>query len=415
MVDMEVAGTLNHRERRQVLATLCLTEIVSWGVLYYAFAVLGVQIAEDTGWPLTTLTALFSAALVISGVAGIYAGKVIQDHGPRWVMALGSGLAAISLVVLAVAPNLAVFAIGWGLAGISMAGVLYAPAFSAITIWFGPDRVRALTAVTLVAGLASTVFAPLAAVLSDHMSWRGVYLLLAAVLAALTIAPHAVFLRPEWPRQHEAAERSDDVVEQGFKPNGFWALTIAYTAMSICAYATIINLIPLMTSRGYSPTQAAWALGLGGFGQVLGRLGYSHLAKRVSLVPRTVLTFGVSALCTAVLAVASGPYVLVVAASLVAGYTRGLATLLGATAISDRWGIAHYARLNGVFNGPLMAAAAVAPFLGAGLAMLPGGFPLAFGVLAAIGAVGALLAGFERERSGVQSGNIDEHQYSCLD
>jgi MFS family permease len=111
-----------------------------------------------------------------------------------------------------------------------------------------------------------------------------------------------------------------------------------------------------------------------------------------------VAIFGVSALCTAILAVTPGPYAIVVAASLVAGYARGLATLLGATAISDRWGIENYARLNGVFSGPLMAAAAIAPFLGAGLALLPGGFPLAFGVLAAIGALGAIIAAAERTK-----------------
>ncbi len=43
-----------------------------------------------------------------------------------------------------------------------------------------------------------------------------------------------------------------------------------------------------------------------------------------------------------------------------------------------------------------MAAAAIAPFLGAGLALLQGGFPLAFGILAAIGAVGAIIAATER-------------------
>lgn len=148
MVDSQITETLNHRERRQVLWTLCLTEIVSWGVLYYPFAVLGAQIAKDTGWPLTTLTALFSCALVVSGAVGIYARKTIHHRGPRWVMTIGSSLAAVSLVLIATAPNLAVFGIGWILAGASMAGVLYAPAFAAITIWFGHERVRALTAVT---------------------------------------------------------------------------------------------------------------------------------------------------------------------------------------------------------------------------------------------------------------------------
>jgi len=390
------SGTaLTVRERRGVLWALCLTEIVSWGVLYYAFAVLGHTIAEDTGWSLARLTALFSAALVVSGVVGIFAGRIIHRHGPRWVMTAGSVLAALALVIIATAPTLPIFAAGWLVAGVAMAGVLYAPAFAAITVWFGPDRVRALTAVTLVAGLASTVFAPFTAALVDQLSWRDTYLVLAVVLAALTIAPHAILLRPAWPvPPADEAEPHDGV--RGAHPRGFWSLTIAYTAMSICAYAAIINLVPLLTERGYTATEAAWALGLGGLGQVIGRLGYARLANRIELVPRTVAIFGLSALCTAVLAVTPGPYVIVVAASFVAGYARGLATLLGATAISDRWGIANYARLNGVFSGPLMAAAAIAPFLGAGLALLPGGFPFAFGVLAAIGAIATVMAAAER-------------------
>jgi MFS family permease len=391
----ESAAELTVRERRGVLWTLCLTEIVSWGVLYYAFAVLGHTIAKDTGWSLARLTALFSAALIVSGAVGVYAGRIIHRHGPRWVMTIGSVLATLALIIIATAPSLPVFAAGWLVAGVAMAGVLYAPAFAAVTVWFGPDRVRALTAITLVAGLASTVFAPLAAALVDHVSWRDTYLVLAVVLAVLTIAPHAIFLRPAWP-----APPADDADSaqgaRGPHPRGFWSLTIAYTAMSICAYAAIINLVPLLRERGYSPTEAAWALGLGGVGQVIGRLGYARLADRVDLIPRTVAIFGLSALCTAVLAVTPGPYVVIVAASFIAGYTRGLATLLGATAISDRWGVANYARLNGVFSGPLMAAAAIAPFLGAGLALLPGGFPFAFGVLAAIGAVGTVLAALER-------------------
>jgi MFS family permease len=395
----EASGSaLTAHERRGVLWTLCLTEIVSWGVLYYAFAVLGHTIAEDTGWSLAHLTALFSAALIVSGVVGIYVGRIIHRHGPRWVMTAGSALAATALAMIATAPNLSVFAAGWLVAGVAMAGVLYAPAFAAITVWFGPDRVRALTAVTLVAGLASTVFAPLTAGLANHLSWRGTYLVLAVVLAALTIAPHALFLRPGWPAP---PDEEPDAVDAGVRrahPPGFWSLTIAFTAMSICAYAGIINLVPLLNERGFTPTEAAWALGMGGFGQVIGRLGYARLAARVDLVPRTVAIFGVSALSTAVLAVVPGPYVVVVVASLVAGYTRGLATLLGATAISDRWGTDNYARLNGVFSGPMMAAAAIAPFLGAGLALLPGGFPFAFGVLAGIGAVGTIIAAAERKR-----------------
>jgi MFS family permease len=77
--------------------------------------------------------------------------------------------------------------------------------------------------------------------------------------------------------------------------------------------------------------------------------------------------------------------------SLLAGNARGLATLLSATAVADRWGTARYARLNGIFNAPLIAASALAPFLGAGLAALLGGYPAAFTALAALGLAAVLL------------------------
>ena len=54
----------------------------------------------------------------------------------------------------------------------AMSAVLYTPAFTAVTRWGGARALRGLTAVTLVAGLASTVFAPLTAVLEHALGWR---------------------------------------------------------------------------------------------------------------------------------------------------------------------------------------------------------------------------------------------------
>ncbi|MFF1839082.1 MFS transporter [Streptomyces sp. NPDC058231] len=61
------------------------------------------------------------------------------------------------------------------------------PALAALTRWWAPDHVRALTIVTLAGGLASTVFTPATAALADHLSWRATYAVLALILAAVTI------------------------------------------------------------------------------------------------------------------------------------------------------------------------------------------------------------------------------------
>jgi MFS family permease len=171
----------------------------------------------------------------------------------------------------------------------------------------------------------------------------------------------------------------------------FGLLAAAFTSYYICLYATVIGTVPLVQERGYSASAASWALGVAGVGQVLGRLGYARLARRVGLRARTAAIFTVSVVTTALFAVLPGPYALLIVVSLVAGNARGLATLLSATAVSDRWGTARYARLNGVFNAPLMIASAVAPFLGAGLAAVLGGYPAAFAALAGLGLVAVLL------------------------
>ena len=85
--------TLNEFGLRRVLVVLCVTEIVSWGVLYYAFPVLAPSIAADTGWSIAEVTAAFSTGLVVSALLGIPAGRWLDRAGPRPVMTLGSVLA----------------------------------------------------------------------------------------------------------------------------------------------------------------------------------------------------------------------------------------------------------------------------------------------------------------------------------
>ena len=118
-------------------------------------------------------------------------------------MTAGSVLAVPSLLLVAWAPTLPWFYAGWVLAGASMGAVLYPPAFAALTRWYGADHVKALMILTLAAGLASTVFAPLTAALVERYDWRATYLVLAVILAAVTI-PGAL-LRPAGPLARSAA------------------------------------------------------------------------------------------------------------------------------------------------------------------------------------------------------------------
>ncbi|MGW2273179.1 MFS transporter [Streptomyces yangpuensis] len=385
-------GTGVRSRPRAVLPALCLTQITSWGIVYYAFPVLNPAITAATGWSAGATTAAFSAALVVSAIAGIYVGRVLDHRGPRLVMTAGSVLGALSLLVIAAAPNLAVFCAGWLLAGTAMAATFYQPAFAALTRWWAPDHVRALTIVTLAGGLASTVFAPLTAILADRMSWRATYTVLAGILAVLTVPAHALALKAPWPPAPPSPPHVNGGHEQVVRSRAFWMLAVTFTLSAFAMYAVVIGLVPLLIERGYTTTQAAWVLGLGGAGQTLGRTLYATLARRLGVTARTVTLIALGALTTAALAAVAGPYALLVAVSVLAGVIRGNLTLLQATAITDRWGTTHYGRLSGLLGAPAHAAAALAPFAGAVLAGPLGGYPALFALLAGLAVTAAVTA-----------------------
>jgi len=387
--------TLNEFGLRRVLVVLCVTEIVSWGVLYYAFPVLAPSIAADTGWTIAEVTAAFSTGLVVSALLGIPAGRWLDRAGPRRVMTLGSVLAVPAVAGIATASTLPRFFAAWVLAGVAMAGTLYPPAFAALTRWWGPRRITALTALTLLAGLASTIFAPLTATLLGHLQWRHSYLVLAVVLGVVTIPAHLLGLRGRWPDPDRAGRPSahvDDAPGVIARSRPFLLLVAAIALGAFTAFAVVVNQVPLLIERGLSTSVAAWALGLGGLGQVAGRLGYGRLTRATGVRTRSVVILALAAAATALLAVLPGPTVLLIAAAMLAGAARGVFTLLQATSITDRWGAVHYGRLNGLLSAPALLATALAPWAGAALAQVLGGYPAVFAVLAGLAALAAVLA-----------------------
>ncbi len=64
-------------------------------------------------------------------------------------MTAGSVLGVICLLIVAAAPNLLAFFAGWALVGLAMAATFYQPAFAALTRWWAPDHMCALTIVTV--------------------------------------------------------------------------------------------------------------------------------------------------------------------------------------------------------------------------------------------------------------------------
>jgi predicted MFS family arabinose efflux permease len=244
--------------------------------------------------------------------------------------------------------------------------------------------------------LASTVFAPLTATLAQHLDWRQTYLVLAVVLAVVTVPTHWFGLRLPWPPRPAVENgRIDTHPRQVARSRAFVLLAVALSLAALATYAAIINLVPLLEERGLSTQLAAVALGLGGAGQVVGRLGYAWIVRHTSVLTRTATILLALAATTALLGVLTTALFLVLGA-IAAGMARGVFTLVQATAVTDRWGRRYYGHLTGLLSAPMTITMALAPFTGAALAELLGSYAAAFLVLGAVATVGGILSFYTR-------------------
>lgn len=357
------------------LAALSVGQVVSWGILYYAFIVAAPVIAEDTGWTLPSITLAFSAGLLVSAAGGILVGRRLDEHGPRLVMSAGAVIGTIGLIIVAAAPDLLVFTVGWVVCGFGQSAVLYQAAFTVITRRHGDRRRRAMTIVTLAGGLASTIFAPIVAGMLAVLDWREAFLILAGTLLALTLPLHWLFLERSWdPLPPPHPDEHVHGVAGVIRTTRFWLLELSMLALSVALLSVTLAVIPLYMEKGLTYELSAWALGLLGAGQVIGRLVYVLVPHRTAPWVPLATTSGSAIVLLCLMALVPGPPWLLIAIGIAAGAVRGAQTLVQGSAVADRWGTRNYGRINGVFAAPITAVAAFGPSLGPLVATAVGGY-----------------------------------------
>ena len=146
---------------------------MSWGILYYAFPVLLPAMERDLGWSRTTLIGAYTVAVIVSGLAALPVGRLLDRRPSRSLMTAGSILATLSPCSGGPQPStVGAFYVAWVAIGAAMALVLYEPAQVVLVKQFGVHATRAITTLTLVAGFASTIFQPVTAILADRLGWR---------------------------------------------------------------------------------------------------------------------------------------------------------------------------------------------------------------------------------------------------
>ena len=348
----------------RAVSVLGLTEILSWGALFYPPVLTVPLIAADHGWSPPFAMAGFSVGLFVGGVCARYVGGAIDRFGGHVVMPVGSLIGAAGLVALVWAPGVASYFAAWITIGIAMAASLYDPAFATLGRIFGSAARAPITVLTLAGGFASTVSWPLTQFLIQTVGWRGAYLVYAALLAGLAAPLHA-FALPRQPAGGTSRHvTSDDKARKVFVPaNGFAFVLVAagFASYAFVPSALSAQLLAIFQRFGLAPATVVAIGMLFGPAQVLARICEFSFARR--LHPLWIARGAVSLLVAAFVLLALLPFSAALAATFAVmyGMANGLLTIARGTVPLALFGAAGYGQLMGRIGGPFLVVQALAP------------------------------------------------------
>jgi OFA family oxalate/formate antiporter-like MFS transporter len=337
----------------------------------YAWSVYLRSLEGVFGWDRSQTVLPFAACMFCFGLAMPLAGRVVDKHGPRGMMLLGTLLMVASQLLCAAADNLAMMIAGYGLLLGSGIGCIYAAAtIVPVARWFTQPRQRAAAmGVALIGfGLGPVLTGPLLRWLIDLTDFRvtfaiagglmGVLLLPVlmlmrfptaaetARLESLGAEPHSPSTPPPPPRSVDAAAavRTSRLWVLG----GLFLLTIFGGLMTTSSLAAVVG-FDQPGGKGFGAAAGGLALAVFGIFNAAGRPLWSLLAPATRLGTRWCLT-----LCPLVMAFglanlyAADELWHVLVACVALGLAFGGTLALHPIATAERYGATNLAQIYGI-------------------------------------------------------------------
>lgn len=351
----------------RLLGIFAVTQILSWGSLYYAFSVLSSSIQKELNLSWELVFGAFTASVLVSGLAAPLVGTAIDRWGGRPVMGVGSLLSGLGCLMLSAASGPDLLFLGWVVIGLGMAGTLYEAAFATIVRTDEKRARRTISLLTLFGGLASTAFWPLSAWLLGAAGWHGTYQIFGAAHLLVCLPLHLLLPDPANPGRVPAPKTEPagkaSLLFDTLKRKDFWLLALAFSANSFIFAALAIQLIPLLQAWRHSTAEILWMTALIGPMQVLGRVVELALEGRFDIHKVGLAPFLLLPVSFLGLWLFGAMAWMVVLFCCFYGISNGLMTIVRGVIPKERFDPAHYGLVSGLLSGFGLFFRAVGPLV----------------------------------------------------
>ena len=368
-----------------------------------AFSLLFPPILDEFGWERGVTAGAFSFGFLVSAVLSPSLGRLMDRRGPRVVIELGVGLMAAGLLLAPLVrqpwhlyATLGVL-VGGGSVCLGYTGqALFLPN------WFVRRRGLAISVAYSGVGVGSIILLPWLQDLIGRAGWRAscwaLGILILALLAPLNLLlrrrPEDLGLEPDGddaPPGSPAANRTANVVDlawaavdwtlgRAMRTARFWWIMVGYFCGLFAWYAVQVHQTKYLVEIGFSPTDAAWALGFVSLAGIPGQIALGHLSDRIGREwVWTVGSLGFALCYLALLLLRHAPtptllYLMVVSQGML-GY--GLTSVVGAIPAEIFQG-RHYGTIFGTLMLASIVGGAAGPWVTGALYDATGSYTLAF-------------------------------------
>jgi MFS family permease len=376
-----------------------------------AFSLLFPPILDEFGWERGVTAGAFSFGFLVSAVLSPALGRLMDRRGPRVVMELGVGLLAAGLLLATQARQPWHFYVTLGvLVGGGSVCMSYTGQSLFLPNWFVRRRGLAMSLAFAGVGVGSIILLPWVQSLIGRADWRAAcwamgilaLVLLAPLNLLLRRRPEDLGLKPDGdPSSSEtaAAGHSSNVVDaawvavdwtlgRALRTARFWWIAVGYFCGLFAWYAVQVHQTKYLVEIGFSPADAAWALGFVSLAGIPGQIALGYLSDRIGREwVWTVGSLGFALCYLTLLLLRQTPtpallYVMVVSQGML-GY--GLTSVVGAIPAEIFQG-RHYGTIFGTVMLSAIGGGAVGPWATGALYDATGSYTLAFWI--AIGGSG---------------------------
>ena len=383
---------------------LAIAETIVWAAMYYGFPALLPAWERELGWSKAELSFAFTLSLVVSASLVPVAGRLIDRGHARAVFAGGTVLGAVLLALLSTVTELWQFLCIWIGLGVAMSGTLYEACFAVLVRSTGDRARRAITIVSIVAGLAGTVAFPSAHLLAGAFGWRGAVLVFAAAVGVVA-APlvWSACRRAEAQATMHAPEPSASAGQALAVARSpvFWLLAGAIFLAALDHGMLISHVLPILDDRGIDTDLAVLAASLIGPMQVAGRLVLMATDRFASTVVASTGCFAMMATAGVCLLGADAAPSLLVGFVVLQGAGIGIASVMRPVVTAELLGRRNFGVVSGMIGLMHMGGYALGPSVSA-MVWAWGGYDrvIVLAVGAAVAAMAGLLAAWRGGRRG---------------